>query len=61
MGLIALSLGASFFPLSGWVKGFTDWVRQLGTVGALIFIAVYALAAVLFLPGAVFTVAAGKR
>ena len=59
MGLIVLSLGASFLPLSSWVKGFTDWVRQLGTVGALIFIAVYALAAVLFLPGAVFTIAAG--
>jgi len=59
VGLIVLSLGASFLPLSGWVKGFTDWVRQLGTLGALIFIAVYALAAVLFLPGAIFTIAAG--
>ena len=44
---------------AGWVKSFTDWVRALGFGGAFIFIGVYALAAVLFLPGAIFTIAAG--
>jgi uncharacterized membrane protein YdjX (TVP38/TMEM64 family) len=59
LGLIALSVAVSFLPVAQWVKGFTDWIRHLGVAGALIFIGVYALAAVLFLPGAIFTIAAG--
>jgi len=41
------------------VKAFSDWVRTLGALGVVLFIAVYALATVLFLPGWIFTVAAG--
>jgi uncharacterized membrane protein YdjX (TVP38/TMEM64 family) len=59
LGLIALSVAVSFLPVAQWVKAFTGWIRHLGVAGALIFIAVYALAAVLFLPGAIFTIAAG--
>jgi uncharacterized membrane protein YdjX (TVP38/TMEM64 family) len=59
LGLIALSVAISFLPVAQWVKAFTDWIRHLGLTGALIFIGVYALAAVLFLPGAIFTIAAG--
>lgn len=59
LGLILLSLAVSFLPVAQWVKAFTDWIRDLGLTGAFIFIGVYALAAVLFLPGAIFTIAAG--
>lgn len=59
LGLILVSIALSFLPVAQWVKAFTDWVRDLGLAGAFIFIAVYALAAVLFLPGAIFTIAAG--
>ncbi len=59
LGLILLSVAVSFLPVAEWVKAFTDWIRQLGLAGAFIFIGVYALAAVLFLPGAIFTIAAG--
>jgi len=59
LGLILLSTAVSFLPIGQWVKAFTDWIRHLGLAGAFIFIAVYALAAVLFLPGAIFTIAAG--
>ncbi len=59
VGLILLSFAISFLPVGQWLKGFTDWVRHLGLAGAFIFIAVYALGAVLFLPGAIFTIAAG--
>ena len=59
LGLILLSTAVSFLPVAQWVKTFTDWIRHLGLAGAFIFIAVYALAAVLFLPGAIFTIAAG--
>ena len=58
-GLIALSVAISFLPVGEWVKSFTDWIRHLGVAGAFIFIGVYALAALLFLPGAIFTIAAG--
>ena len=57
--LILISAGAAFLPVGQWLKAFTSWVRHLGVAGAFIFIGIYALAAVLFLPGAVFTIAAG--
>ena len=59
LGLIGLSVAVSFLPVGDWVKGFTHWVRELGLAGAFIFIGVYAIAALLFLPGAIFTNAAG--
>ena len=59
LGLILLSTAVSFLPVAQWVKAFTDWIRHLGLAGAFIFIGVYALGAVLFLPGAIFTIAAG--
>ena len=57
--LILISVGAAFLPIGQWLKGFTDWVRHLGVAGAFVYIGIYALAAVLFLPGAIFTIAAG--
>ena len=59
LGLFAISVAGSLIPLGDWVRDFTDWIRQFGFTGAVIFIAVYAMAAVLFLPGSVFTIAAG--
>lgn len=46
-------------PVKDWVKAFSDWVGTLGAFGVVLFIGVYALATVLFLPGWIFTVAAG--
>lgn len=57
--LIALSTAAAFLPVKDWVKSFSDWVRTLGALGVVVFIGAYALATVLFLPGWIFTVAAG--
>ena len=57
--LVALSTAAAFLPVKDWVKAFSDWVQTLGALGVVLFIAVYALATVLFLPGWIFTVAAG--
>ncbi|HEY1582382.1 MAG TPA: TVP38/TMEM64 family protein [Chthoniobacterales bacterium] len=58
-GLILISVAASFLPVRDWVKAFSDWVRHLGTVGTLIFVGAYAVAAICFLPGAILTLAAG--
>ncbi len=57
--LIALSTAAAFLPVKDWVKAFSDRVQTLGPLGVVLFIVVYALATVLFLPGWIFTVAAG--
>ena len=59
LGLILLTVVISLLPVAEWVKTFTDWIRHLGIAGAFIFIGVYALAAILFLPGEIFTIAAG--
>ncbi len=59
VGLVLVLVAISFLPVGEWVKAFTDWVKHLGVAGAFIFVGVYALAAVLFLPGAIFTIAAG--
>jgi uncharacterized membrane protein YdjX (TVP38/TMEM64 family) len=57
--LIAVSTAVAFLPVKDWVTAFSDWVRTLGALGVVIFIGAYALATVLFLPGWIFTVAAG--
>ncbi len=57
--LIALSTATAFLPVKDWVKAFSDYVQTLGALGVVLFIVVYALATVLFLPGWIFTVAAG--
>ena len=59
LGLVGFSVAVSFLPVGDWVKSFTHWVRELGLAGAFIFIGFYAIAALLFLPGAIFTIAAG--
>lgn len=57
--LIAISAAASFLPLKELAKDFTEWVQKYGPWGPIIFIAIYGLGAVLFLPGWVFTISAG--
>ena len=59
LAVVALLVSVSFLPIGQWVKSFSDWIRHLGWAGAFIFIAAYAGATVLFLPGAIFTIAAG--
>ena len=41
------------------VEQLTGWVRQLGWLAPLVFIACYAIATVFFLPGLLFTLAGG--
>ena len=59
MILIGLFLAMKFLPVQQWLRSFNDWVGQMGTVGILIFIVVYAFATVLLAPGAILTIGAG--
>ena len=57
--VIVLSIASAVLPIKEWIRSFIDWVQQLGSAGVIVFIIVYALATVLFLPGWIFTVGAG--
>lgn len=55
----ALMVSARMLPLAEWLTVFNGWVHGLGPAGLLIYSLVYALAAVLLLPGSILTLAAG--
>ncbi len=57
--IIALFLAMKFLPVREWLTNFNNWVSQMGIAGIFIFIAVYAVAAVLLAPGSVLTIGAG--
>ncbi len=55
----ALIVTAHLLPVVDWLKSFNDWVGHLGPLGFVVFVAIYALATVLFVPGWPLTVGAG--
>lgn len=60
IALIVLFAGLYFlFPVGEVLDDFVVWVQGLGGWGAVIFGLVYVLAAILFVPGSVITLAAG--
>lgn len=61
IGVAIMALFGSWFllPLDEWLKSFNDWVTELGPIGYLVFGAIYIIATVLLVPGAILTLAAG--
>jgi uncharacterized membrane protein YdjX (TVP38/TMEM64 family) len=57
--LIALVVALRVLPITEWMKWFNQRIAGLGPAGLVLFIIVYALAAVLFVPGSVLTIGAG--
>jgi uncharacterized membrane protein YdjX (TVP38/TMEM64 family) len=57
--VIALFIAARILPLPAWLKSFSEWAGELGPVGFIVFVGVYALATVLFVPGWPLTIGAG--
>ena len=53
------SVGAVFVPAAPWVSDLFHWLREAGSAGVLVYVAVFALAAVCFVPGSILTVGAG--
>lgn len=53
------SVAAFFLPLGHWVTLFAEWIRALGIAGTLLFVMVFAAAALLSLPASLFAAAAG--
>ena len=56
---IALIAVAKYFHVQDRLKQALEWVGQFGPWGAVIFIAIYVVATVLFVPGSVLTLGAG--
>jgi uncharacterized membrane protein YdjX (TVP38/TMEM64 family) len=57
--MLGLFLATRFLPVQQWLTSFNDWVGQMGVAGIFIFIAVYAIATVLLVPGSILTIGAG--
>jgi uncharacterized membrane protein YdjX (TVP38/TMEM64 family) len=57
--VIALFIAVRVLPVTSWLRSFSEWSGQLGPLGFIIFVLVYALATVLFAPGWPLTVGAG--
>jgi uncharacterized membrane protein YdjX (TVP38/TMEM64 family) len=57
--VIGLFLAMRFLPVQQWLRSFSDWVGEMGAVGILVFIVVYAIATVLMAPGSILTIGAG--
>ena len=56
---VALIVAAKYFHVQDLLKQALDWVGQPGPWDAVIFIAIYVVATVLFVPGSVLTLGAG--
>ena len=57
--LVAMVSLRATLPIGEWLEHFNDWVAGLGPKGLIVYIGVYALATVLFLPGSILTIGAG--
>ena len=57
--VVALAVAAQYFNLQGLLKSAISWTESLGAAGFAVFILIYILATVLFLPGSILTLGAG--
>ena len=56
---VALLLAVKYFHVQGLLKEGLDWVGKLGPWGPVIFVGIYVVATVFFIPGSVLTLGAG--
>jgi uncharacterized membrane protein YdjX (TVP38/TMEM64 family) len=59
VAIVALFVGLRLLPITDGLNSFNLWLAGLGAIGVVIFIIIYALATVLFVPGSVLTIGAG--
>jgi uncharacterized membrane protein YdjX (TVP38/TMEM64 family) len=57
--VVALVLALKYFHVQDWLKSALDWIGRLGPWGLVIFVGLYVVATVLFVPGSVLTLGAG--
>lgn len=59
VGVIAILYGAHRVGAGPWLSNTLDWIRGLGAMAPVAFIAIYIAACVAFLPGSILTIGAG--
>lgn len=59
VAIIVILVTAKYFHVQELLKSALTWIADLGMWGPVIFIAIYVLACVLFIPGAILTLGAG--
>src|SRR3984957_12342968 len=59
VGAIAILYGAHRIGAGPWLANALDWIRGLGALAPVAFIAIYIAACVAFLPGSILTIGAG--
>ncbi|MEP6664310.1 MAG: TVP38/TMEM64 family protein [Verrucomicrobiota bacterium] len=59
VALIGLIVASRFLPLGEWTKTFSDWIKNKGAIGYVIFVAAYVIGTILFFPASLMTIAAG--
>ena len=57
--IAGLVIAVRMLPIAEWLEVFNGWVQEQGSLGMVLFALVYAVAAVLLLPGSVLTLAGG--
>jgi len=56
---VVIVLVAKYFHAEDWLKAALDWIGKLGPWGPVLFVVLYILSTVLFVPGSVLTLGAG--
>jgi uncharacterized membrane protein YdjX (TVP38/TMEM64 family) len=59
VAVIAVLYGAHRIGAGPWLTDALDWIRGLGPLAPIVFIAIYIVACVAFLPGSILTIGAG--
>ena len=57
--LVALVAAYQFLPVQDWAEAYRGWLEDLGWVGWIAFVVIYALATAALVPGAILTLAGG--
>ncbi len=57
--VIGLLVAARVLPVAEWLVGVNLWLDGLGPIGLVVFMGIYIIATILFLPGLILTIGAG--
>jgi uncharacterized membrane protein YdjX (TVP38/TMEM64 family) len=57
--IAAIAMAWHFLPVSQWLRAFQAYVKNLGALGYVLYIAVYAICVVAFIPASILTLGAG--
>ena len=59
LAVVGIVAASRLLPVAEWTKQLEAWISGMGAAGYLVFYVIYVVAALLFVPGAALTIAAG--